>query len=178
MCLHFPGDFGWKLGRLRPHAAVLRAEVVLGIEHCLGPGPQRGRINGLPFELLDRQPADEGGIVHETLVVGAEEIARHRATGSLVCGAADKQPEIGVDRDGGLGQQTAHRIGRDVGMVLELMPHGELRLMIDAERKGGDDIEADRCDVSSVALQTRRPPEARKHPGGLVFLLFVVALGD
>ena len=121
----------------------MRGEVVGGIEHRPGPGPGGAQFDGLLFELLERQPADEGGIVHEALVVGAEEIARHRAAGGLVSGTADKPAEIGVERDGGLGQQTPHRIGRDVGMVLELMPHGELRLMIGAEGEGGDDIEAD-----------------------------------
>ena len=132
-----------QLGRLRADAVVLRGEIVCGIEHRPGPGPGGAQFGGLLFELLDRQPADEGGIVHEALVVGAEEIARHRAAGGLVSGAADKQAEIGIERDGGLGQQTPHRIGRDVGMVLELMPHRELCLMIGAEGKGGDDIEAD-----------------------------------
>ena len=33
--LDFPGDFGRKLGRLRPDAAVLRGEAVFGIEHRL-----------------------------------------------------------------------------------------------------------------------------------------------
>ena len=141
--LDFPGDFGWQLGRLRTDAAVLRGEVVCGIEHRSGPGPGGAQFGGLLFELFERQPADEGGIVHKALVVAAEEIARHRAAGGLVSGTADKPAEIGIERDGGLGQQTPHRIGRDVGLVLELMPHGELRLMIGAEREGGDDIEAD-----------------------------------
>ena len=126
--LDFPGDFRRELGRLRADAAVLRGEVVSGIEHRPGPGPGGAQFGGLLFELLDRQPADERGIVHKAFVVAAEEIARHRAAGGLVGSAADKQPEIGVDRDGGLGQQTPHRIGRDVGLVLELMPHGELCL--------------------------------------------------
>ena len=121
----------------------MRGEVVCGIEHRPGPGPGGAQFGGLLFELLERQPADEGGIVHKALVVAAEEIAGHRAAGGLVSGAADEQAEIGVERDGGLGQQTPHRIGLDVGMVLELMPHRELRRVIGAEREGGDDIEAD-----------------------------------
>ncbi|HXC15555.1 MAG TPA: hypothetical protein VNV39_22295 [Stellaceae bacterium] len=44
------------------------------------------------------------GIVHKALVVTAEEIARHRAAGGFVRGAADKKPEIGVERDRGLSQ--------------------------------------------------------------------------
>ena len=88
--LDFPGDFGWQLGRLRTDAAVLRGEVVCGIEHRLGPGPGGAQFGGLLFELLDRQPADECGIVHKALVVAAEEIARHRAAGGLVSSTADE----------------------------------------------------------------------------------------
>ncbi len=77
------------------------------------------------------------------LVVTAEEIARHQAAGGLVRSAADKPAEIGIERDRALGQETPHRIGRDVGLVLELMPHGKLRLMIGAEGKGGHDIKTD-----------------------------------
>ena len=121
----------------------MRGEVVDGIEHRSGPGPRGAQFGGLPFELLERQPADEGGIVHKALVIAAEEVARHRAAGSLVRRDADEDAQIGVEWDGGLSQQTPHRIGRKVGMVLELMPHGELCLMIGAQRKGGDDIEAD-----------------------------------
>ena len=161
--LDFPGDFGWQLGRLRPDAAVLRGEVVGGIEHRLGPGPGGTQFGCLLFELLERQPADECGIVHKAFIVAAEEIASHRAAGGLV-GAADKPAEIGVERDGGLGQQTPHRIGRDVGVVLELMPHGELRLMIGAQREGGDDIEADIAVAVGVEQFGRQPAEPQALP--------------
>jgi len=100
----FPGDFAWQLGRLRAAAAVLRAKIVRGIEHRPGPGPRGAQFGGLLFELFERQPADEAGIVHKALVVTAEEIACHRAAGGFVRGAADKQPEIGVERDRGLSQ--------------------------------------------------------------------------
>ena len=53
------GDLRRKLGRLRTDAAVLRGEVVRGIEHRPGPGPGGAQLGGLLFELLDRQPADE-----------------------------------------------------------------------------------------------------------------------
>ena len=88
--LDFLGDFGWQLGRLWTEAAVLRGEVVGGIEHRFGPGPGGTQFGRLLFELLERQPADECGIVHKALVVAAEEIARHRAAGSLISGAADE----------------------------------------------------------------------------------------
>ena len=127
-------------GRTRRYCAV---KSYAGSSIALVQAQEERNSAALLFELLDRQPADECRIVHEALVVGAEEIARHRAARGLVSGAADKQPEIGVERDGGLGQQTPHRIGRDVGMVLELMPHGELRRVIGAKSEGGDDIEAD-----------------------------------
>jgi hypothetical protein len=90
---------------------VLRGEIVSGIEHRPGPGPEGAQFDGFLFELLERQPADEGGIVHETLVVSAEEIAGDCAPGGLVSGTADEPAEIGIERDGGLGQQTPHRIG-------------------------------------------------------------------
>ena len=88
--LNFPGDFRRKLGRLRTDAAVLRGEVVCGIEHRFGPDPGGTQFGCLLFELLERQPADECGIVHKALVVAAEEIARHRAAGGLVSSTADE----------------------------------------------------------------------------------------
>ena len=99
-------------GRTR---AVLRHEAVFGIEHRLGPRPLRAQFGGLRFELLDREPAHERGIVDEAVVVAAEEIARDRAAGGLVGFGADERAEIGIERDGGLGQQTPHRVGLDVG---------------------------------------------------------------
>ena len=74
--LDFGGEFGRDFGRLRPHARVLRHEAVFGIEHRLGPGPLRAQFGGLGFELLDREAAHQRGIVHEAVVVAAEEIAR------------------------------------------------------------------------------------------------------
>ena len=98
---------------------------------------------GLGFELLDREAAHERGIVEKAVVVAAEEIARDRAAGGLVGLGADEHAEIGIERDGALGQETLHRVGLDVGIVLELVPHRELRRVIGAEREGGDHIEAD-----------------------------------
>ena len=141
--LDFPGDFGWQLGRLRTDAAVLRGEVVCGIEHRPGPGPGGAQFGGLLFELLERQPADEGGIVHKAILVAAEEIAGDRAAGGLVRRDADEDAQIGVGRDGALREQALHRVGRDVGLVLELMPHGELRRVVGAEREGHHHFEAD-----------------------------------
>ena len=186
--LDFPGDFSWKLGQLRRDAAIFRGEVVSGIEHSPGPGPRGAQFEGLLFERLERQAADECGIVHKTLVVAAEEIAGNCAAGGLVSGAADKPAEIGIERDGGLGQQTPHRIGRDVGMVLELMPHGELCLVIGAKGEGGDDIEADvavavgveqlGCQLAEPQSLPHMPLRDAKAGGDLLDRLATIAFED
>ena len=142
--LDLGGKFGRELGRLRTHARVLRHEAVFGIERRPGPGPVRAQFGGLGFELLDREAFHQRGIVEEAVFVAAEEIARDPAAGGLVGRGADEQAEIGIERHGALGQEALHAVGLDVGMVLELLPHGELRRVIGAEREGGHDLEPDR----------------------------------
>ena len=65
------------------------------------------------------------------------------AAGGFVGRGADKLAEIGIERHGAFGQETPDRIGLDVGMALELVPHRELRRVIGAEREGGGDVEID-----------------------------------
>ena len=62
-------------GRMRRYCAV---KSYAGSSIARVPGPGGAQFGGLLFQLLDRQPADEGGIVHKALVVAAEEVARHR----------------------------------------------------------------------------------------------------
>ena len=112
---------------MRTHARVLRREAVLGIQHRLGPGPAGAQFGGLRFQLLDGEPAHERGGVHKALFVAAEEIARDLAAGGLVGRGTDERAELGVERNGGLGQEMPHRIGLDVGAILDLAPDGELR---------------------------------------------------
>ena len=90
------------------------------------------------FELLDREAVDERRIVQKALVLAAEQIARDPAAGGLIGLDADKQAEIGIERDRAAGQQTPHLMRRDVMLLLELAPDRELRGMIGAERKGRD----------------------------------------
>jgi hypothetical protein len=148
--LDFLSQFGRNVSRLRMHAAVLRQEVVIGIEHRLGPRPLRTQFRGFRFELLDREPAHERGVVHKAFVVAAEEIACDFAAGGLVGRSADKQAEIGIERDGGLGQEMPDRIRLDVRTVLDLAPHRELRRVIGAECEGRDHLEADRAGAEGV----------------------------
>jgi len=54
----------------------------------------------------------------EKLEARAAELA---AAGLDGCGA-DEYPELGIERHGALGQETLHRVGRYVGMVLETGP--------------------------------------------------------
>jgi hypothetical protein len=132
------------------HAAVFRQEVVIGIEHRLGPRPLRAQFFGLGFEFLDREPAHERGVIQEAVVVAAEKIARDFAAGGLVGGRADEEAEIAIERDGALGQQMPDRVRLDVRTVLDLAPHRELRRVIGAEREGGHDLEADRSGAEGV----------------------------
>ena len=154
-------SLGRNFGRLRTHARVLRHEAVFGIEHRLGPRPLRAQFGGLGFELLDREPAHERGIVHEAVFVAAEEIARDGAAGGLVRCGADEHAEIGIERDGAFGEETLHRVGLDVGIVLDLAPHRELRRVIGAEREGGDHLEADVAGAEGVEQFGRQLAEAQ-----------------
>ena len=83
------------------------------------------------------------------------------AAGGLVGLGADEHAEIGIERHGALGQQTLHRVGLDVGIVLELVPHRELRGVIGAEGEGGDDIEADVAVAVGVEQFRRELAEAQ-----------------
>jgi hypothetical protein len=65
------------------------------------------------------------------------------AAGGLVGGGADEGAGVGIERHGALGQPALHRIGLNVGIVLELVPHGELRRVIGAESESRHGFEAD-----------------------------------
>ena len=104
--VEFGGDLGRIFGRLRLDAAVVREEAVIGIEHRFGPGPVGAQFGGFLFELLDREAVDERRIVHEAVVLAAEQIAGDPAAGGLIGLDADKQAEIGIERDRAAGQQT------------------------------------------------------------------------
>src|ERR1700761_2860212 len=93
---------------------------------------------------------DKRGVVQKAIIVLAEQVARDRAAGAFVGGSPDKPAEIGIEWCCGLGQQTPHRKGLDVGMILQLVPHRELSLMISGERESGDGIEADVAGAVSV----------------------------
>ncbi len=122
----------------------------------------RAQFGGLGFELLDREAAHQRGIVEEAVVVAAEEIARDlAAAGGLVGLGADEHAEIGIERHGALGEATLHRVGLDVGIALELVPHRELGGVIGAEREGGDDIEADVAGAVGVEQFGRELAEAQ-----------------
>ena len=158
------GEFGRKLRPVAARRARIAPEAVFEIEHRFGPGPLRAQFGGLGFELLDREPAHERGVVHEAVVVAAEQIARDRAAGGLVGFGADEHAEIGIERDAALGQQTPHACRRDVGLVLDLVPHRELRRVIGAEREGGDDLEADVAGAEGVEQFGRELAEAQALP--------------
>jgi hypothetical protein len=54
-------------------------KAAIGIEHRFGTRRLWAEFGGFRFELLNREPAHEGGIVHEAVLVAAGEIARDRA---------------------------------------------------------------------------------------------------
>ena len=122
------------------------------------------QFGGLLFELLDRQPAHQRGIVEEAVFVGAEEIARHSPAGGRIGLGANEAAELGVERNGGLGQETPHRVGLDVGIGLDLAPHGELRRVIGAEGEGGHHLEPDLSRAVSVEQFGRQLAEAQALP--------------
>jgi hypothetical protein len=115
------------LGPLRPHMCILRGEAVFGLIYRLGPGPLRAQSGGLGFELLDRETPHERDVIHEAVLVAAEEIARNAAACGLIGLRADKAAEIGIERHRAFGEKALHRVRLDVGIVLELAPDGELR---------------------------------------------------
>jgi hypothetical protein len=107
----------------------------------------------------------ERGIVHEAVLVAGEKIARDRTAGGLVGLGADEHAEIGIQRHRALGQEALHRIGLDVGLILELIPYRELRRVISAEGEGRDHIETDGA-VAILVEQVRRElaePQALLH---------------
>jgi hypothetical protein len=83
-----------------------------------------------------------------------------RPAGRLVGRGADERAEMGIERNGRFGQQMPHRIGLDVGTVLDLAPHGELRGVIGAEGEGRDDLEADFAGPEGVEQLRRHLAEA------------------
>jgi hypothetical protein len=48
----------------------------------------RAQFSGLRFQLFDREPAHERGVIHEAVFVAAEEIPRDPAAGGFVRGGA------------------------------------------------------------------------------------------
>ena len=69
--------------------------------------------------------------------------------------------EIGIERHRALGQEALHRVSLDVGIVLELVPHRELRGVVGAEGEGGDHIEADVAVAVGVEQFRRELAEAQ-----------------
>jgi hypothetical protein len=124
----------------------------------------RAQCGGFRFELLDREPARERGVVQETVLVAAEEIARDMAAGSFIGLGADEEAEVGIERHRGLGEQPLHGVGLDVGMVLQLAPHRELGGVIGAEGEGGHGIEADAAGAVGVEQFGRQLAEAQALP--------------
>ena len=141
--LDLGGEVGRNLGRFWLDPRVLGQHPVFGIEHGFGPGPLRAQFFGLGFELLDREAVHQRRIVEEAVLVAGEEIARDLAAGGLIGLGADELAEIGIQRHRARGQQALHRVGLDVRIGLELVPHGELRRMVGAEGEGSHHIEAD-----------------------------------
>ena len=90
----FGGELVRNLRRARPNAIVLMQHPVFGLENGLRSGPLRAQFFGFRFEFLHRQPAHEGRIVEEAVIVAAEKIARDRAAGGLVGFSADELAEI------------------------------------------------------------------------------------
>ena len=72
--------------------------------------------------------------------------------------------EIGIERHRAFGEEALHRVGLDVGIVLELVPHRELGGVIGAEREGGDGIEADVAVAVGVEQFRRELAEAQALP--------------
>ena len=134
---------------------------VFEIEHRLGPGPLGAQLGGLRFELRDREPMHEGCVFHEAVVIAAEEIARDRAAGGFIRLGAYEHAEIGIERDRGLGQEMPDPVRRNIRMVLELAPDGELCGMIGAERKGGDGFEPNVAGAKGVEQFGRQLAEAQ-----------------
>jgi hypothetical protein len=89
------GRFRCELRRFRMNPAIFGGEAVIGVEHRLGPGPARAQFRGLSFQLLDREPADQGGIIPKAFLAGAEQVAPDGAAGRLVGGQADNGAERG-----------------------------------------------------------------------------------
>ena len=139
----------------------MHERAVFEIEDCSGPGPARAQFGRLGFELLDRQPAHERGVIHEAVIIAAEEVARDRAAGGFKGVGADKSAEIGIERDGRLGQEAAHGVGRDVRLVLELVPDRALRGMVAAEREGRDRFEGDGAAAVGIEQLGRELAEAQ-----------------
>jgi hypothetical protein len=159
--LDLGGEFGGSIGWLWTNPRVLREEPVFGIEHSFGPRPLRAQFGGPGFELLDREAVHQSGIVEKAVFVAGEEIAGDRAAGGLIGLGADEHPEIGIERHRALGQQPLHRIGLDVGIGLELVPHRELGGMVGAEGEGGDGVEIDVAVAVGVEQFRRELTEAQ-----------------
>jgi len=103
----------------------------------------------------------EGCVFHEAVVIAAEEIARDHAAGGFIRLGAYEHAEIGIERDRGLDQEMPDPVRRNIRMVLELGPDGELCGMIGAERKGGDGVEADVAGAEGVEQLGRQLAEAQ-----------------
>ena len=86
------------------------------------------------------------------------------AAGGLVGGGADEGAEVGIERHGALGQPALHGVGLNVGIVLELVPHGQLRRVIGAERESRHGFEADFTCAVSVEQFRRELAEAQALP--------------
>jgi len=62
---------------------------------------------------------DDAALVRQPAIEKLEARAAELAAAGLVGRGADEYPELGIERHGALGQETLHRVGRYVGMVLE-----------------------------------------------------------
>jgi hypothetical protein len=112
------------------YAGVLRERAVFELDDGFRPLPLRAQFGGFGFKLFDREAPHQSGIVDEAVIVGAEQIARDPAAGGLIGLGAEELAEIGIQRDSGLDQQMPDSVRRNVGVVLQLAPHRELRRVI------------------------------------------------
>ena len=124
----------------------------------------RAQFGGLCFELFDGEPFDQRGIVEEAVFIAGEEIAGDAAAGGLVGGGGAEGAEVGIERHGALGQPALHGVGLNVGIVLELVPHGQLRRVIGAESESRHGFEADFTCAVSVEQFRRELAEAQALP--------------
>src|SRR5215469_6175270 len=90
-----------------------------------------------------------------------KKVARDGAAGGLISLCADELRNIGIQCKRAFGEEPLHGVGLDVGIVLELVPYRQLRLVIGAQREGGDDIEADVAGAVGVEQLGRELAEAQ-----------------